>query len=117
MSCLQQQRPAQSPASGDPFGGRSTQSLIMVHPTSADARATYEIRVHGEIPASLLARYPDLDVRTIATETVLHRDLTDLADLDLLLEYLQSVGLELAELRQIPLPADPEASDRSNDHA
>jgi hypothetical protein len=117
MSVLGRHAAARSPGSGDPRGRCSAQSLLMVDPTSPDARATYEIRVHGEIPAALLARYPRLHVRTIATETVLHRDLTDLADLDVLLEHLQSVGLELAELRQIPLPADPEASDRSNDHA
>ena len=104
MPCLAHTA-VRSPAPGDPIGALSPQSRSMVDPPTPDARATYEIRVRGEIPASLLARYPDLAVRTIATETVLHRELTDLADLDLLLEYLQSVGLELAELRAISLPA------------
>lgn len=76
-------------------------------PSADGPRATYEIRLRGEIPASLLARYPDLEVRTIATETVLHRELADPADLDLLLEHLESVGMELAELREIPSPSAP----------
>ena len=115
MSCLQQLSAARSPASGDPIGLVSPQSRSMVDPTPSDARATYEIRVRGEIPASLRAQYPDLDVRTIATETVLHRDLTDLSELDLLLEYLQSVGLELGELREVSLPYPPAAGDRPSD--
>jgi hypothetical protein len=80
----------------------------MVEPARPDDRVTYEIRVQGELPAWLLERYPSLDVQVTAAETVLHRNVDDLADLDRLFEQLQSLGLVLCELRETPLPgADP----------
>lgn len=76
----------------------------MIESSPTGDRATYEIRVQGEIPASLLQRYPALAIHRVSAETVLHRVLDDLVDLDRLLEQLQALGLVLCELRETPVP-------------
>lgn len=92
-----------SPASGDHFTVDSGQDRAVVEASCPTDAATYEIRVQGEFPAELLQRHPHLEVHTTTTETVLHRDLSDLAVLDELLDKLQSLGLALCELREAPI--------------
>jgi hypothetical protein len=80
----------------------SGQSRTMVEQSHPADSATYEIRVEGEIPAAVREQFPEISIHHSPTETVLYRDITDLAELDLLLEKLQSTGLVLLEIREVP---------------
>ena len=71
----------------------------MAEPVPGDDVATYELRIRGELPPSLRERLSASMVHQGETETVLYRDVTDLAELDLLLDQLQSLGLVLSELQ------------------
>jgi hypothetical protein len=64
--------------------------------------STYEIRVRGEVPTSLREQFPAMSIYCSPLETVLYRDVTDLSELDELLEMLQSMGLVLSEIRESP---------------
>ena len=64
--------------------------------------ATYEIRLEGEIPSAMHEQFPSMRVYRSPVETVLSRKVTDLAELDLLLEQLQSLGVVLCEIRESP---------------
>ncbi len=70
--------------------------------------AVYEIRLglparlRGEIPPGLRERFPTLRIHRSRVETVLSRDVADLAELDVLLEQLQSLGVVLLEIRGSP---------------
>jgi hypothetical protein len=67
--------------------------------------ATYEIRLRGEIPVAMREEFPAMTIYHRPAETVLYRDVTDLAELDVLLEQLQSMGLVLSEIREVPAAA------------
>jgi hypothetical protein len=62
----------------------------------------YEIHVHGTIPAEVLPEFEDLSARVEPAETVLAGDLPDQAALFGVLARLQSLGLELVEMRRVP---------------
>jgi hypothetical protein len=63
--------------------------------------ATYEIRLQGHVPANLRQEFPTMMAcHHHRAETVLCRDLTDSAELDVLLERLQSMSLVLLEIRE-----------------
>lgn len=64
--------------------------------------ATYEIRLQGEIPPAMHEQFPSMEVYPSPVETVLSRKVTDLAELDVLLEQLQSLGVVLCEIRESP---------------
>ena len=72
----------------------------MVDPMPSDDVATYEIRFRGEIPLSMRERLSTAKIHRTPTETVLYREVTDVAELDLLLDQLQSMGLVLSELQE-----------------
>ena len=74
----------------------------MVEPIPHDDVATYEIRFRGDIPPSMRARLSKVTIHRSPTETVLYREVTDVAELDLLLDQLQSMGLVLSELQESP---------------
>jgi hypothetical protein len=68
----------------------------------------YEIRVRGRLGQTLRAAFPSLRVRTQAHETVLSGPLADRAALYGVLAEIETLGLELLELRQVapdPQPA------------
>ena len=73
----------------------------MVEPMPRDDVATYEIRFRGDIPLSMRERLSTV-IHHSPTETVLYREVTDVAELDLLLDQLQSMGLVLSELQESP---------------
>lgn len=75
----------------------------MVEAEPSDEVATYEIRVRGEIPVGMRERLSSVRIHHSPTETVLFREVTDVAELDLLLERLQSLGLVLSELQELPI--------------
>ena len=74
---------------------------------------SYEIRIKGRLSDSLLAAFEGLTATVEPVETVLHGPIQDQSSLHGLLDRIQSLGLELVEIRQLPalddeLPADTE---------
>jgi hypothetical protein len=61
---------------------------------------SYEIRVSGLLGGTLLGAFPGLHVRADGTETVLTGPLPDQAALYGVLAQIESLGLELLELRR-----------------
>ena len=65
----------------------------------------YEIRVRGRVSDATLSSFEGMDADLAPAETVLHGPVTDQAGLHGLLDRIQSLGLELIEVRRLP-PAD-----------
>jgi hypothetical protein len=63
---------------------------------------SYEIRIKGRLSDSLLAAFEGLDASVEPAETVLHGPLQNQAALHGLLDRIQSLGLELVEVRRLP---------------
>ena len=59
----------------------------------------YEIRVRGDLSDMLLEAFPGLQARTERGETVLSGELPDRAALHGVLAEIESLGLELLEVR------------------
>jgi hypothetical protein len=77
------------------------------------ASGDYEIRIKGRLSDSLLAGFEGLTTTVQPVETVLYGPVQDQAALYGLLDRIQSLGLELVEIRQLPasadeVPAEPE---------
>jgi hypothetical protein len=77
------------------------------------AGGDYEIRIKGRLSDSLLAAFEGLTATVQPVETVLYGPVQDQAALYGLLDRIQSLGLELVEIRQLPasadeVPAEPE---------
>jgi hypothetical protein len=81
------------------------------HPSSSDDAAVpapvprYEIRVRGRVSEAALSSFDGMDADVAPAETVLHGPVTDQARLHGLLDRIQSLGLELLEVRRLP-PSD-----------
>ena len=60
----------------------------------------YEIRVGGLLSERVLTAFPELDARALGHVTVLVGDLPDQAALHGVLSRIESLGLELLELRR-----------------
>ena len=74
---------------------------------------SYEIRIKGRLSDSLLAAFEGLTATVEPVETVLHGPVQDQSSLHDLLDRVQSLGLELVEIRRLPaaseeLAAEPE---------
>jgi hypothetical protein len=73
---------------------------------------SYEIRIKGRLSDSLLAAFEGLTATVEPVETVLYGPVSDQSALHGLLDRIQSLGLELVEIRQLPasaeIPAEPE---------
>ncbi|HKE97634.1 MAG TPA: hypothetical protein VKG45_01675 [Actinomycetes bacterium] len=68
----------------------------------------FEIRVRGRLSDSLMAAFEGLTASVEPVETVLHGPVRDQAALYGLLDRIQSLGLELVEVRRLPrAPGDP----------
>jgi hypothetical protein len=63
---------------------------------------SYEIRIKGRLSDSLLAVFEGLTASVEPAETVLHGPVRDQAALHGLLDRVQSLGLELIEVRRLP---------------
>jgi hypothetical protein len=73
----------------------------------------YEIRIKGRLSDSLLAAFEGLTATVEPVETVLYGPVEDQSTLHGLLDRIQSLGLELVEIRRLPtapeeLPDEPE---------
>jgi hypothetical protein len=67
---------------------------------------SYEIRIKGRLSDSLVAAFEGLTATVEPVETVLHGPLQDQTSLHRLLDRIQSLGLELVEIRRLPDSAD-----------
>jgi len=77
------------------------------------AGGDYEIRITGRLSDSVLAGFEGLRTTVQPVERVLYGPVQDQAALYRLLDRIQSLGLELVEIRQLPasadeIPAEPE---------
>jgi hypothetical protein len=63
---------------------------------------SYEIRIKGRLNDSLLAAFEGLTASVEPVETVLHGPVRDQDALHSLLDRIQSLGLELVEVRRLP---------------
>jgi hypothetical protein len=69
---------------------------------------SYEIRIRGRLSDPLLAAFGELTPSVEAGETVLHGPERDQAAPYGLLDRIQSLGLELVEVRRLPqAPGEP----------
>jgi hypothetical protein len=68
--------------------------------------ATYEVSLHGAIPASLRSRPTGMAVQAVRPQTVLFRYVRDIGELDTLLDRVRSAGLVLTELHAAAEPPD-----------
>ena len=67
---------------------------------------SYEIRIKGRLSDSVLGAFEGLTATVEPVETVLHGPVQDQSSLHGLLDRIQSLGLELVEIRRLPDPAD-----------
>jgi hypothetical protein len=72
---------------------------------------SYEIRIKGRLSDSLLAAFEGLSATVEPVETVLHGPIKDQSSLHDLLDRIQSLGLELVEIRRFPAGSDELAAD------
>jgi hypothetical protein len=72
---------------------------------------SYEIRIKGRLSDSLLAAFEGLTATVEPVETVLHGPVQDQSSLHGLLDRIQSLGLELVEIRRLPTPSDELGAD------
>ena len=71
---------------------------------------SYEIRIKGRLSDSLLAAFEGLTATVEPVETVLHGPVRDQSSLHGLLDRIQSLGLELVEIRRLPIAPDEGAA-------
>ena len=69
----------------------------------------YVISIRGRVGPSLLAAFGPMQVSTVPGLTVLRGPLEDQAALYGVLARIQSLGLELDEVRRLPGPVPPDA--------
>ena len=67
---------------------------------------SYEIHIKGRLSDSLLAAFEGLTATVQPVETVLHGPVQDQSSLHGLLDRIQSLGLDLVGIRQLPAAAD-----------
>jgi hypothetical protein len=67
---------------------------------------SYEIRIRGRLSDSLLASFEGLTATVEPVETVLYGPVEDQSSLHNLVDRLQSLGLELVEIRRLPASPD-----------
>ena len=90
------------PAWGHPCGVPDPGESASLPPGSPDM--WYAISIRGRVGPSLLAAFGSMQVSTVPGHTVLRGLLEDQAALFGILERIQSLGLELEEVRRLPGP-------------
>jgi hypothetical protein len=65
------------------------------------APAEYEIRVKGRLSDSLCTTLEDFTASVVPAETVMRGEVRDQSELHGVLERIQSLGLELIEVRRL----------------
>jgi hypothetical protein len=64
-------------------------------------RTTYEITVRGRLGATLVAAFDGLTASAYKADTVLRGELPDQAALYAVLDRIESLGLELLDIRRV----------------
>jgi hypothetical protein len=72
---------------------------------------SYEIRIKGRLSDSLVAAFEGLTATVEPVETVLHGPVQDQTSLHGLLDRIQSLGLELVEIRRLPAAPDEDGAE------
>ena len=72
---------------------------------------SYEIRIKGRLSDSLLAAFEGMTATVEPVETVLHGPVEDQSSLHGLLDRIQSLGLELVEIRRLPAASEEVAAE------
>jgi hypothetical protein len=104
------------PGGGDARGGRhvepgrvtaaSPRRVTSAHPYCGHpppmAASNYEFRIRGRLSDPVLARFDMLEPDAPCMETILHGPVRDQAEFRGILERVQSLGLELLEVRRLP---------------
>ena len=67
---------------------------------------SYEIRIKGRLSDSLQTAFEGLTATVEPVETVLHGPVPDQSSLHGLLDRIQSLGLELVEIRRLPVSGE-----------
>ena len=80
------------PATGEPAA----------HVTSSD----YEFRIKGRLSDTLCGEFEEFTAAVQPAETVMRGEVRDQSELHGLLERIQSLGLELLEVRRVPKRGD-----------
>jgi hypothetical protein len=62
----------------------------------------YEIRIKGRMSDSLTGAFEDFTASVKPAETVMRGELRDQSELHGILDQIQSLGLELIEVRRLP---------------
>jgi hypothetical protein len=62
----------------------------------------YEIRIRGRVSDATLSTFEGMHADVAPAETILHGPVADQTGLHGLLDRIQSLGLELIEVRQLP---------------
>jgi hypothetical protein len=75
------------------------------------AGGDYEIRIKGRLSDALLAAVEGLTTTVQPVATVLYGPVQDQAALYRLVDRIQSLGLQLVEIRQLPAAADEVAAE------
>ena len=73
--------------------------------------ARYEIRVRGRLGGKVAATFGGFEAEVEPAETILRGPVQDQAALHGILEHIESLGLELVEVRQIDKRGSPIAGD------
>jgi hypothetical protein len=84
-------------------------------PIRTPAAMTYRIRVRGPIGPTILEAFPTLAAHRSRGDTVLSGPLADQSALYGVLHLLESLGLELLEVRQIAARGRARSSDQGED--
>jgi hypothetical protein len=71
----------------------------------------YEFRVRGRLGQGLLASFEGFEAEVEPVETILRGDVADQAALHGVLEQIQSLGLELVEVRRVGNEREPVTRD------
>ena len=66
------------------------------------AASNYEFRIRGCLSDPVLARFDMLEPDPVRADTILHGSIRDQTELCGLIERVQSLGLELLEVRRLP---------------
>jgi hypothetical protein len=77
----------------------------------------YEIRIKGRLSDALLAAFEGLTATVEPVQTVLYGPVPDQSSLHGLLGRIQSLGLELVEIRRLPASPDEPAPNPSRRYA
>ena len=69
---------------------------------------TYEVRLDGEVPPSVLDQLSDVNLATLELRTVLTGDFEDQAALYGFLHRLRDFGLSVVEVRRVAVASEPQ---------